>query len=225
MANSLLASYLDHMQTIGPRPAAALALFALAAAFGPLPARGATESFGPWILSCAADPMTDHTACRMTHATPVDPATASEAPLALEVASRRGVLVPVVTARDLGMDGAARGLLALTGTVQLRFPPHQMMELPCGLEGRSVVCAPRPEDAARAAAELPDADRVLLRIMGLGAATAESTPRELPLSDTARALAGFREHAPPNQADEPPPPFDLREMLMRFQRFFFSQQP
>ncbi|KAA2215271.1 hypothetical protein F0Q34_02270 [Pseudoroseomonas oryzae] len=203
-----------------------LALPALALLVLPLlsaPARAATESYGPWILSCAADPMTDHTACRMTHATPVEPATATESALALEVAVRRGVLVPVVTARDLGMEGVARGLLALAGTVQLRFPPNPMMEMPCGLEGRSVVCAPRPEDAARAAAELPQASHALLRVMGLGSATADSAPRDLPLSETGRALAAFRAAAPPSQASEPPPPFDLRDMLMRLQRFFFSQ--
>ncbi len=191
-----------------------------------LPAHAAqgnpTGTYGPWILSCAADPMTDQTACRMTHATPVERATATEAALALEVVPRRGVLVPAVTARDLGMDGAARGLLALTGTVQLRFPPNPMLEMPCGLEGRSVVCAPRPEDAARAAAELPQATHVLLRVMGLGSATVNSTPRDLPLSDTGAALAAFRAAVPASQAEEPPPPFDLREMLMRLQRFFFS---
>lgn len=186
----------------------------------------AQDSFGPWILSCAADPMTDRASCRMTYQTPVEPASAGSGALALEVAPRRGRLVPVVTARELGLDSAARGLLALTGTAQLRFPPNRMFEMPCSLEGRSVVCAPRPEDAARAAEELPRAERVLVRVMGLGSATAEAPPRELPLAQTEAALAAFRARAPAEQAAEPPPPFDLRELVQRMQRFFFpSSEP
>ncbi|PHK95994.1 hypothetical protein CR162_05180 [Pseudoroseomonas rhizosphaerae] len=192
----------------------------LAAGLAAAPARAATESHGPWILTCAADPMTDRSTCRMTHNQPVEPATDSQGALALEVAPRRGRLVPVVTARELGLESATRGLLALTGTVQLRFPPNALFEMPCGLEGRSVVCAPRPEDAARAAAELAVADRVLLRVLGLGSATAEGPPRELPLSGTPAALAAFRARAPAEQAEEPPPPFNLRDMLQRLQRFF-----
>ena len=186
------------------------------------PAHAAADSYGPWILTCAADPMTDLATCRMTHTQPVEPATAGQSALALEVAPRRGRLVPVVTARDLGLEGAGRGLLALTGTVQLRFPPHPLIEMPCGLEGRSIVCAPRPEDAERAARELTEADRALVRVLGFGSATAEEAPKELPLSDTAAALSAFRSQAPPEQAEAPPPPFDLREILQRLQRFFLA---
>lgn len=200
-------------------PLAGLGLL-LAAGLSAAPARAATDSYGPWILACTADPMTDRSTCRMTHNQPVEPATDTQGALALEVAPRRGRLVPAVTARELGLESATRGLLALTGTVQLRFPPNALFEMPCGLEGRSVVCAPRPEDAARAAAELATADRVLLRVLGLGSATAESPPRELPLSETPAALAAFRAQAPAEQAEEPPPPFNLREMLDRLQRFF-----
>jgi hypothetical protein len=182
------------------------------------------QNLGSWILSCARDAMTDRATCRMTHAQPAEPASLGQGALALEVAPRRGLLLPVITARELGLDSAARGLLALTGTAQLRFPPHPMFEMPCSLEGRSVVCAPRPEDAARAAAELAGADRVLVRVLGLGSATADAPPRELPLSQTAAALAAFRAQVPPGEAEPPPPPFDLRELLQRLQRFFFPGQ-
>lgn len=203
-------------------PAAGLGLL-LAAGLPAGAARAATDTHGPWILTCSADPMTDRASCRMTHNQPVEPATEGQGALALEVAPRRGRLVPVVTARELGLESASRGLLALTGTVQLRFPPHALFEMPCGLEGRSVVCAPRPEDAARAATELTTADRVLLRVRGLGSATAESEPRELPLSDTPAALAAFRAQAPAEQSEEPPPAFNLRDMLQRMQRFFVPE--
>jgi hypothetical protein len=118
------------------------------------------ESIGTWRLTCATDRMTDRRACRMLHARPVERSEPGRPALALEVVERDGRLVPAVTARDLTLEGAARGLLALSGTAQLRFPPNPLFEMPCDLEGRSLVCAPRPEDLARAEAELPAADRV-----------------------------------------------------------------
>ncbi|WP_419896232.1 hypothetical protein [Roseomonas sp. USHLN139] len=204
--------------TLAPR------ILALLVPLAALPAAAASDSHGPWILSCTADPMTDKAQCRMVHETPVEPASAGQGALALEVSARRGRLVPVVTARELGLDTPARGLLALTGTVQLRFPPHPMFEMPCALEGRSVVCAPRPDDSPRAAAELAGADRVLIRVLGLGAATAEAPPRELRLAETPAALAAFAARMPPEQGGEPPPPFDLRELMGRVQRFFLQSE-
>ncbi|MDJ0386591.1 hypothetical protein QMO56_00575 [Roseomonas sp. E05] len=206
------------------RPTATLPPIAALVLLAALPAHAAPDQFGSWILNCSTDPMTDQSTCRMTHAQPVEPATEHMPALALEIAPRRGRLVPVVTARDLNLEGALRGLLALTGTAQLRFPPNPLFEMPCGLEGRSVVCAPRPEDAARAAEELPKADQVLVRVLGFGSATAESAPHELPLSQTPEALAAFRAEVPPEQADTPPPAFNLREMIQRLQHYFFSPQ-
>ncbi|MBI0434283.1 hypothetical protein [Roseomonas sp. KE0001] len=187
---------------------------------GPVPA---VEQFGPWLLTCSTDPMTDRAQCRLTLDRPVEPAREGQGPLALEVAPRRGRMVPVVTARDLALDNAMRGLLALTGTVQMRFPPNPFFEMPCGLEGRSVVCAPRPEDAARAAQELAAADRVLVRVLGLGRATAEGTPHELSLAGTAAAIAAFRARVPAEQTEEPPPPFNLQDLLQRLQSFFLPR--
>jgi hypothetical protein len=119
----------------------------------------------------------------------------------------------------LGLEQAARGLLAVSGTAQLRFPPNRLLELPCGLEGRSLICAPRGEDATRAEAELPLAERALVRMTGLtGGGTAE--PAELPLAGTRDALARFRREIPPGTPPTPeaPPGLDAREMLQRLQR-------
>ncbi|MFT8245758.1 hypothetical protein [Roseomonas sp. BN140053] len=184
---------------------------------------GGTEEFGPWLLSCSSDRMTDRSECRLLHREPVEPASAGQAALALEVMERDGALVPVVTARNLTLDGLGRGLLAFTGTAQLRFPPNRLFEMPCGLEGRSVICAPRAKDAARAAAELPGADRVLVRVVGLlpdGQERAE--PAELRLSRTAEALARARARAPAGSMAAPPAPggFELRELIARLLRFF-----
>ena len=198
-----------------PRLVAALALLA-----APALAQGgpSTETSGPWLLSCATDRMTDRAECRMLHSQPVQPASAGLAPLALEVAERKGRLVPVVVARELSLEGAARGALALAGTVQLRFPPNPLFEMPCALEGRSVVCAPRAPDLARAAAELPAAARVLVRVTGplVPEAQAMAEPAELRLSDTPAALARFRARQPEGTAPPPEPSilWGLLERLM-----------
>jgi hypothetical protein len=179
------------------------------------------ETIGTWRLSCAVDRMTDRTACQMLHARPVERSEPGRPALALEVVERGGRLVPAVTSRNLTLEGAARGLLALSGTAQLRFPPNRMFEMPCDLEGRSLVCVPRPEDLGRAEAELPAADRVLIRMQGLAGTNAE--PVELPLARTAEALARLRREAPPGSlgAAEPPgPAFDGRDLLQRLFRMF-----
>lgn len=177
------------------------------------------EGIGTWRLSCATDRMTDRAACQMLHARPVERSEPGRPALALEVVERDGRLVPAVTARNLTLEGAARGLLALSGTAQLRFPPSRFFDMPCALEGRSLVCAPRDEDLARAEAELPAAERALVRMQGLAGTNAE--PVELPLARTAEALARFRREAPPGSAaPAEPPAFDGRDLLGRLLRLF-----
>jgi hypothetical protein len=199
---------------------AAFLVFALGTLAAP-PARA--ETFGPWLLDCSTDSMTDRQRCRMTHETPVEPASAGQSAMALEVVRRGDRLLPAVTARDLGLESAGRGLLAFTGTAQIRFPPAAMLEMPCRLEGRSVVCTPRPEDATRAAAELAQASRALVRISGLGSG-AETAPKELRLERTAEALAALRAGLPAEQPGEAEQGgFDLRELFDRAQRFLFPQ--
>jgi hypothetical protein len=201
----------------------ALLLFPLLLAAAPRPA-AAADSFGPWLLTCATDSMTDRNSCRMTHEQPVEPASPGQSAMGLEVVARDGLLVPAVTARDLGMDNPGRGLLAFTGTAQVRFPPQPMFEMPCRLEARSVVCTPRQADMARAADELSKSQRVLIRVIGLGSGSAEAEPRSLPLSRTTEALAALRARVPPENAPPPPEPgFDLRELFLRMQRFFFAE--
>ncbi|WP_426959140.1 hypothetical protein [Muricoccus radiodurans] len=199
-------------------------LLLLAAPGAILSAPGAlaqADSFGPWLLTCTTDRMTDATDCRMLHRQPVQPAAPGQAALTLEVTERNRRLVPVVTARDLSLEGAARGVLALTGSAQLRFPPNRLFDMPCALEGVSLVCAPREADLARAAAELPGADRVLIRITGLLVPRdqAMAEPVELRLSDTPAALARLRARVPEGLAAPPPRPgLDLWDVLDRLRR-------
>jgi hypothetical protein len=198
----------------------ALALIASAAPATAQTGPGA-EIIGTWRLTCAVDRMTDRADCVLRHRDPVEPASPSQAALTLEVLHRGGRMVPAVTARDLSVEGAARGLLALTGTAQLRFPPNRYFEMPCGLEGRSLVCAPRPADAPRAAEELPAADRVLVRMVGVGTGAGPQTePVELPLAGTREAIARFLRRAPDPPPPPAPPAAEARDILDRLLRLF-----
>jgi len=185
----------------------------------PAAAQPVTEEVGPWRLSCVTDRMTDRAACTLRHTAWVERSAVGPG-LALEIMERQGMLVPAVTARDLSFDSAMRGVLAVTGTAQLRFDDHPMLELPCGLEGRNLVCTPRRAEAARAAAELLAARRVLARMSGLGSQTTAATePAELALSRTQEATEALRRRQPAGAAPPPEPPgFDLWEWLGRLQR-------
>ncbi|MBU8537103.1 hypothetical protein [Falsiroseomonas tokyonensis] len=179
------------------------------------------EEIGSWRLSCLADRMTDRADCLLRHREPVEQApSATGSSLVLEVQDRGGHLVPVVAARDLSLDSVSRGLLAVTGTAQLRFPPNRYFELPCTLEGRSLVCAPRAEDAARAASELRTAPLALVRMTGLGAGSDRAEPTELRLSQTAEALSRFRSRVPEGSTPAPASGLTLPDITNRLQRLF-----
>jgi hypothetical protein len=207
-------------------PALALLLAAFtggAAAQTTTPAGVPPEEIGTWRLSCVADRMTDRADCQLRHRDPVERATGtSGSSLLLEVQDRGGRLVPMVVARDLTLEGAQRGLLALTGTAQLRFPPNRFHEMPCTLEGRSLVCMPKPDDAARAAEELLAAPAALVRMVGVGAGSDRSEPVELRLERTRDALARYRARVPEGSGPVAPAQSGLSmpELMLRFQRLF-----
>ena len=210
---------MDFMKRLFP-PLALLAAALPGAAAQTSSPLAAPEELGSWRLACVNDRMTDRAACTLRHRDWVE-RPGVQPGLALEVQDRGGRLVPVVTARDLSLDGAARGLLALTGTAQLRLDRDAMAELPCGLEGRSLVCAPRASDAARLAEALPNAERALVRMAGIGASASQPTePAELRLAGTAAALERFRRAQPPGTSAPAEPGLDLRDILLRFQRLF-----
>lgn len=175
-----------------------------------------SEEIGSWRLACSTDRMTDRSACILRHRDWVERPTVG-AGLAFEVLERGGKLVPAVTARDLSLDSASRALMAVTGSAQLRFDRNTMMELPCGLEGRSLVCAPRRADVDRAAQELPTAERALVRMAGLGSNTTATTePAELRLAGTGPALERLRAMQPPGATPPPAEPgLELPDILGR----------
>jgi hypothetical protein len=181
-----------------------------------------SETIGSWVLACAADPMTDRGDCTLRHRLWLEEPRAAQpnSPdpgrpgVGLEVLGRHGAQVPAVVARGLTMDSARLGLLAVVATAQLRFGRDPALDLPCALEGRSMVCVPRPDQAETAAAQLARAASVLVRISGPGISTETFA---LDLSGTQDAVARLRARMP-----DPPPPAasptagpaaDLRSLL------------
>lgn len=207
----------------------------LAAWLAPEPASGqarrvetapVSETIGSWILACGLDPMTDRSDCTLRHrlwleephaAQPNGPEPGRPG-VGPEVLARHGAQVPAVVARGLTMDSARLGLLAVVATAQLRFGRDPALELPCALEGRSMVCVPRPEQAEAAAAQLARAASVLVRISGPGISTETYT---LDLAGTSDAVARLRARMPepPGAAQAPAagaatsPGAELRNLL------------
>jgi len=182
------------------------------------------EEIGTWRLGCVTDRMTDRAACQLRHRDWVErPGTglANAAGLALEIQDRGGRLVPVVTARDLGLDGASRGLLALAGRVQMRFGASPMFEMACTLEGRSLACFPSASEAASIERDFAAADRLLVRVSSLGAGGGSTVePTEMRLERTRDAMAALRRQIPPGAQLPAPEGNDLRELLGRMLRLF-----
>lgn len=182
--------------------------------------RPTTEAIGSWVLACAADPMTDKGTCQLRHRLwleePRQPGqTTSEMGrpgVALEVIQRHGLAVPAVAARELTMDSARLGLLALAATAQVRFGREAALELPCALEGRTMMCAPKPEQAETAAAQLGNATTALVRISGAGISTETLA---LDLAGTREAIQKFRARAPEPPAPAPSfaPGAELRSLI------------
>jgi hypothetical protein len=185
-----------------------------------VPSERREEEIGSWRLSCFSDPMTDRGSCEMRHRLWVEVPKPNEPGIALEAINRFGQLIPVLTVRNLSLDAAARGIMALTATAQLRFDRHPLIELPCALEGYAVICAPKESDAAAVALQLLGARAVLVRVRGTGPLPTQgpTEPVALDLDRTAEALARFRSRAP----DSPPPSTplgqDWRELLERLMR-------
>jgi hypothetical protein len=164
-----------------------------------------TETIGTWLLACAADPLTDKGQCTLRHRLWLEEPRGGDAPrpgLALEVLTRPGgISVPALVARDLTLDSARLGMLGLVASAQVRFGREPAMDFPCGLEGRMLVCAPRPDAAEVAAAQLLNASTMLARLPQNPLTGSGGEPLALDLAETREAVRRFRARMP-----EPPPP-------------------
>lgn len=170
------------------------------------------EDVGSWRLGCVVDRMTDRAACQMRHRDWVERPAGSSTGLALEIQDRGGRMVPVVSARDLGLDGAARGVQLLASRVQMRLGDNPMFEMRCGLDGHSLFCFPNPAEAERIERELVSANRLLVRV------GSSAEPTEIRLERTRDAMAAYRRQVPPGAPA--PEGNDLGDLLGRLQRLF-----
>jgi hypothetical protein len=178
------------------------------------------QAIGSWLLTCATDPMTDAQVCRMRHrlwlAMPDD----SGPGMAFEVQQRFGLLVPAVTVRHLSLGTALSGLLTLTATAQLRFDGNPMIELPCILEGASVVCTPGKADTVLLAEQLPKARSVMVRFRAVGnlPLPVPDGPLALDLERTPAALERYRLAGPASDGAQPWLGQDLKDAVERLLR-------
>jgi hypothetical protein len=179
--------------------------------------RPASEAIGSWVLSC---PDAKAVPCQLRNRMPIIQASDNGPAASLEVAHRGDRFVPVVALRGMSMQAAVGGMLAVQGSVTLRFDNASAIELGCGLDGSAVVCAPSGAAAATAAAALPDAHNVVVRVrMTLpGAMALPEQSRSLDLQETGQALAQFRATAPASESVPVIAGLDWRGFLDRMAR-------
>lgn len=182
------------------------------------------EQVGPWVMTCRTDPMTDRSDCTLRHRLWLelpDLQRASSVGVAFEIVLRDGQALPAVTARALSLSDPQRGALAVGGAVEMRLDAEPAMVMPCTLEGRDAICAPEPgETSARAAAVLPEARRVLLRLKAPARAVTGGGSDDilaLDLAETPRAIALLRERAS-GQPPRPPAPSATSSFLEQLER-------
>jgi hypothetical protein len=178
------------------------------------------QEIGSWLLTCAMDPMTDTQICRMRHRLWLTVPRDSDPGMAFEVQQRFDLLVPAVTVRHLSLGTALSGLLTLTATAQLRFDGNPMVELPCTLEGVSVVCVPGKADAAVLAEQLPKARSVMVRFRAVGnlPLPVPDGPLALDLDRTPEALDRYRLAGPTGDGAQPGLGQDLKGAVERLLR-------
>lgn len=187
-----------------------------------------TETIGSWLLSCATDPLTDKGACTLRHRTWLEEPRRGDAPrpgVALEVLVRGGLAVPALVARDLTLDSARLAIMGIAASAQVRFGREPMLEFPCALEGRSVVCAPRNDQAEIAAAQFLNATTMLARLPQNPITGSGGEPLALDLSDTRTAVQRFRARMPEAPPPEPPPTQSLQSQFERLMEQFRRALP
>jgi len=169
--------------TAAGRPWIIAGALLLAAAAPP----NAPATIGSWLLQCA------ESGCVLRDRDWILPPGAGAFTAALEVQRRGNSLVPVVTLRRLSAEQAVGGVLALQPRATLHFLPGPRADLPCGIEGATVICAPDGDAVAATAAALPTARQVEVGVrLGAPGPPLPSQGRVLTLQDTPEALARLR---------------------------------
>ena len=187
---------------------------------GPVAARPrpAMEEIGSWVLACPADTKVEP--CQLRHQAWVLPPGTGRPSAALEVLRRGDQFIPVIAMRGLSMQAALGGVLALKASASLRFDGAGPVDLPCGLDGVAIVCAPEVTQAASAAGQLVAARSVLVTLQ-LSLPDVVALPeqsRMLGLQHTPEALARFHATSPASEAVPAIPGLDWRGFLERVLR-------
>jgi hypothetical protein len=181
---------------------------------GAIPALAATERIGTWVLSCPpAGP------CSLAYADPLLPM-ADGMTAELDVQRRGELLVPVIAMRGLS-PGGVLGSVVAGPAVSLTFDSGGPVVLACDVGSGGVTCAPAGEGLAKAAAALPIAHsltvKVSLNVPGVptSAATGHTADRTIAIAGTQEALAQLRSHGAVGDDAPVSPGLDLKGMIDR----------
>ncbi len=174
----------------------------------------ATQSFGSWVLTCSVDEMTDRAICILRLRDLLVAPSELFPGVVLEIRDVGGRLLPVVTASQEVAQGPLRRLRPGT-QVELRFPPAEMLRMPCDGGAQELACAPRLSDAIRAEQELATASHALFRAPLLPLASGEELGTvRLAFTGTAEAMARYRELVPPTPLRVDPTAREAQKRLM-----------
>ena len=179
--------------------------------------RQPSQNIGSWVLTC---PDAKAAPCQLRDQTPIIQAGDSGPAALLEVMHRGGQFVPVIALRGMSMQAALGGVLAVKSDVSLRFDNLPPIELDCGLDGSTVLCTPSGDGASAAAAALPEARSVVVRVQITlpGPMALPERSRSLDLLRTRQALAQFRATAPASESVPVIAGLDWRGFLDRVAR-------
>jgi hypothetical protein len=179
--------------------------------------RPASTEIGSWVLSC---PDAQSVQCELRLSASIAQAGNNGPSASVEVVHRGNLFVPVVVLRGLSMQAAVGGVLAVQTDVALRFDAQPWIPLACALDGAAVFCVPAPAASAQAAAALPNAHGVLvrLRITLPDMMPLPEQSRSLDLQGTPEALARFRATAPASESVPVIAGLDWRGFLDRVAR-------
>lgn len=164
-----------------------------------------SEDIGTWTVACPSEAKSGP--CRMRYQKWIIPPQNGRPSVGFEVRNTGAQMVPQLAVRDLPIQLAVAGMMAATPTMELTFDGGAKLKLACGMEGGAILCAPAPDSAAEAAAQLKTARAVQVHVHVQLAGSDGPSPipdqtRSFPLSGTAQAIDRFRADAP---AAEPLP--------------------
>ncbi len=177
--------------------------------------RPESEPIGSWMLTCPAAPPT--ASCVLRHSTWILPPGTPLPNVALEVVKRGERFVPVVAVRDISLQAALAGMLAVQ--VALRFDNGTPVPTRCGFDGTELVCAPEGTAAATVTEQLVTAHSITVQMQfGLPGAVPTEQSRSLDLQRTPDALARFHATAPAGETAPAIEGLDWRGFLDRVLR-------